>query len=202
MTCLEGGVLRKISCTSRRMSANKQYILAQSSWKKQLAVLTKLLQHLVTLVQHEHLDLARIQTIIPHQPVQPPRRPHHNMRALCLIRQNLLISLDRRPPVKHARPNIRHVLCESVELVLDLKGEFSSVTQDDGRDFSFGGFELLQDGEDKDGGLSHTGFGLAEDVLTEDGLRDAFLLDCHTEEGKLLNKVREASGPPEVGEPV
>jgi hypothetical protein len=39
-------------------------------------------------------------------------------------------------------------------------------------------FYLLQRREDEYGGLSQTRLGLAEDVGSQDGLRDAYLLDC------------------------
>ena len=40
------------------------------------------------------------------------------------------------------------------------------------------GFELVKGGEDEDRSLSQTRLGLAEDVDTEEGLRNAGLLDC------------------------
>jgi hypothetical protein len=37
---------------------------------------------------------------------------------------------------------------------------------------------LLQSREHKHGGLSQSRFGLAEDICSQDGLRNAYLLDC------------------------
>lgn len=42
---------------------------------------------------------------------------------------------------------------------------------------SINGFNLLQGGQHKHGRLAHTRLGLAQDVHTQDGLWDAFMLD-------------------------
>lgn len=42
---------------------------------------------------------------------------------------------------------------------------------------SIDGFNLLQCGQHKHGGLAHTRFGLAQDVHAQDSLWDAFVLD-------------------------
>jgi hypothetical protein len=52
------------------------------------------------------------------------------------------------------------------------------MTEDQNLRFAIDRFDLLQRGEDKNSGLSQTRLGLAEDVGSEDGLRDAYLLDC------------------------
>jgi hypothetical protein len=44
---------------------------------------------------------------------------------------------------------------------------------------------LLEGCEDEDGSFTKTGFGLAENIDTEDALRDANLLDCMVNEPKL-----------------
>jgi hypothetical protein len=139
---------------------------------------TKLLQHLVTLVQNKHLDGRSVQGLVSNQSVQSTRSSDDNVRALGLVLQDLLVLLDRGSTVKDTRLDVGHVLCETGKLVLDLEGQFSGVTENDARDLAVDGLELLQGRENKDGGLTHTRLGLAEDVLTQDGLRDTLLLDC------------------------
>ena len=56
------------------------------------------------------------------------------------------------------------------------------MTQDEDGDLILSGGEgrgvqLVEGGEDEDGGFSHTGFGLTDNVHAEDGLGDAFVLD-------------------------
>jgi hypothetical protein len=70
------------------------------------------------------------------------------------------------------------VLGESIELLLDLIRQFSGVAQDQGRCWlGVTLIDLVQDRKDEDSGLTHTGHGLAEDILARDGSRDALLLD-------------------------
>lgn len=69
------------------------------------------------------------------------------------------------------------LLLESIELLLDLVGKLSVVAEHKSwaRLRVLG--KLMKDSKDKDCSLSHTWLGLAEDVNTNHGLRDALLLD-------------------------
>ena len=75
--------------------------------------------------------------------------------------------------------DLRHVFGETAKFVENLIGEFTGVTHDNSADrrVFFGRFELLQNGNDKNSRFSHSRLGLADDVGTEDGLRDALVLD-------------------------
>jgi len=52
------------------------------------------------------------------------------------------------------------------------------VTHTEHTDLALDRLELLEGGKDEDGGLTHTRLGLAEDVHTENGLRNTLRLDC------------------------
>ena len=52
------------------------------------------------------------------------------------------------------------------------------MTHDDDSCLAWNGFKLMEGSEDEDCSLSETGFGLAEDVDTEESLRNTCLLDC------------------------
>lgn len=99
------------------------------------------------------------------------------MRGLILVLQNLLIFLDWYTAIEYLISKVWEVLGESFELLLDLEGQFSGVTHDEGGRWLGVIIQLLQDGEDEDGGLSETGYSLAEDITTIVGLRNALLLD-------------------------
>ena len=162
------------------MSINRTYHFSRQYQLRSVTNLvpTELLQHLVTLVQDEHLDLRTVKALVTGQSVHPSGSTDNDVRALGLVGQDLLVSLDRGTSVKDRSPDVGHVLGEPVELVLDLESQLSGVTQDDGRNLSVDGLELLEDGQDEDGGFTHTRLGLTENVLTQDGLGDTFLLDC------------------------
>lgn len=70
------------------------------------------------------------------------------------------------------------VLAEPGILVLDLIGEFTGVTHDKGGTLAGHRLDLLKRGKDKDCSLSEAGLRLAQHIGSEDGLRDAHLLDC------------------------
>jgi hypothetical protein len=73
--------------------------------------------------------------------------------------------------------NVFHELGEASELVLDLVSKFASVAHDEGGAGLGLVRDVLKDGQDEDGGLSHAGNGLAEGVHAEDSVGDAALLD-------------------------
>mmetsp|Transcript_565 Transcript_565/g.1159 ORF Transcript_565/g.1159 Transcript_565/m.1159 type:complete len:109 (-) Transcript_565:1332-1658(-) len=63
----------------------------------------------------------------------------------------------------------------------DLEGQFTGVTQDKHGDLIFPRregrrVELMEGGKDEDGCFSHSGFGLTDDVHSENGLGDTFML--------------------------
>jgi hypothetical protein len=105
-------------------------------------------------------------------------RSHNDVRVGVLILEQFLVFFDIGTAIEYGSPYFGHVLAETLILVFDLECELAGMTED--QDIAFGrlGFYLLQRGEDKHSGLSQTGLGLAEDVGSQDGLRDADLLDC------------------------
>lgn len=94
-----------------------------------------------------------------------------------LVGQDLNVLLHWGTAVKDSGLDVRHVLAESGILVLDLVGELTGVAHDEDRGLAIDGLDLLQTGEHEDGSLSQSGFGLADDIGTENGLGDANLLD-------------------------
>jgi hypothetical protein len=101
---------------------------------------------------------------IPDQTVQTAGRRNHNVRTRLRVLDQVDVFLNRRPAIKHRRPDIWQILAESGVLVPDLKGQFTGVTEDEDSDFAVDGLDLLEGREDKDGSLAETRFGLAEDI--------------------------------------
>jgi hypothetical protein len=54
------------------------------------------------------------------------------------------------------------------------------VAHNHNRDLAVDGLDLLEGGEHEDRSLTETRLGLANDIATEKGLRDGFLLDCRS----------------------
>ena len=75
--------------------------------------------------------------------------------------------------------HLGHVLAEAIVFVLDLERQLTSVAKAHHKDVAgLRQVELLQGGEDEHSRLAHARLRLADHVHTQDGLRDAFVLDC------------------------
>ena len=96
-------------------------------------------QHLVAFVQDKVLDFGSVQLLVSDQSHGSTGSTDNNVRALLLVCEQLLVGGDGRSTVEHARSDIGHELGETGKLVSDLVSEFTSVTQDDDRDFSVDG---------------------------------------------------------------
>jgi hypothetical protein len=104
-----------------------------------------------------------------------------------LILEDFGILSDWGSSIEDSSLDVWHVLAESSVFVLDLVGQFASVAHNQDRGLASDWFDLLKSGEDEDSSLTKTRFGLAEDIGTENCLRDTNLLDCRVE--PMLDKV-------------
>jgi hypothetical protein len=90
--------------------------------------------------------------------------------------ENFSVVLDRHTSEEDSNFDGGHVLAESFVLFGDLESEFSGVAQDNGADLSVDWLHLLESGKNENSGFTHTGFGLAENVHTQNSLWDTFVL--------------------------
>lgn len=102
------------------------------------------------------------------------------MRTSLLVLQSFDVGLDGGTTVEDAGLDIGHVLAETVVLISNLVGKFTSVTHDDHGYLAIDGLDLLESGEHENGGLSETRLGLADDITTKKSLRNTGLLDCRS----------------------
>lgn len=94
-----------------------------------------------------------------------------------LVLEDFRILLDGSTTVEHTSLDIWHVLAETVVLVSDLEGQLASVAHDQNGTLASNRLDLLKGGKDEHGRLTKTGLGLADNVTSEESLRDASLLD-------------------------
>jgi hypothetical protein len=142
-------------------------------------ILTNLVQHLVTLIKYEDLAATEAQELVPNQGVQSTRSGHNDVRMSIFVFENFGILLDRGSSVEHSGLHLRHVFAESRILILDLVGELTSVTHNKDRGLTGDWLNLLKGGKDEYSSLPETGLGLAENIGSENCLRNAYLLDCN-----------------------
>lgn len=136
-----------------------------------------LVEHLVTLVNNESLDVAETEVLVSDEGMKSTGSGDNHVRRGLLVLDQLNVLLDGGSSVENGGLDVGQVLGESGVLVHDLVGQLSGVTENDNRALAGNGLELLESGQDEDGGFTHTGLGLAENVSAKDGLGDADLLD-------------------------
>lgn len=138
-------------------------------------------EHLVALVQDEMLQVIQLQSWIlcwgAAEGLDSTWSTYYDVWGSFLVFQNLLVLRDWDTAKEDLLSQVTEVLGESIKLLLDLVGELSRVTQNEGGGWLGVVVELLQDRQDEDCGLSETGDGLTEDVTTVVGLWDTLLLD-------------------------
>lgn len=138
-------------------------------------------QELVALIEHEVLHLRQVQGLLGRGEVQNTAGgADDDVGHLHL--QGGHVGLDVDSSVEHAGLDVGQVLGEALVLLLDLEGQLAGVAQHDDVDLAGHGVQQVQRGEHEHGGLAHTGLGLADDVLAEDGVGDALVLNYSGEE--------------------
>lgn len=137
--------------------------------------LTKLLQHLVALVENKVLHVLHRQVLALDETENTAWRPDNDLRLLFV--ELVDVCLDGHTSVEHGSLDVRHVFGETDVLVVDLVSELTGVAHDENGAFPGSRVELLEGSEHEHGGLAHAGFGLAKNVGSQDGLRNALLLD-------------------------
>jgi hypothetical protein len=140
--------------------------------------LTNLIKHLVAFIEDEDLAAVEAKIFVSHESVQSTGCSDNDMGVSLLVLQDFGILLDRCSSVENRSLYIRHVLAKACILVLDLVSKLTSVAHNQDRGLPSDWLDLLKSSEDEDCGFTKTRFGLAENVGTEDGLRDTYLLDC------------------------
>lgn len=145
-------------------------------------ILTNLVQHLVTFVQNECLDVAQREFLLADQGIQTTGGTDNDVGERLFVRQDFNVLLDRSTSVEDCSLHIGKVLAESRILVLDLIRQFTGVAHNKDRTLSRNGLELMEGSQNEDRRLTETRLGLAQDVNVQNGGRNADLLDCNKAE--------------------
>lgn len=158
---------------------------------------TELLEHLIALVEDEVAALLEADVAVLGERLEAPGGGHDHAGRLLLELLPLLLDVD---PTKHHRDvDVGQVGAEALELVADLIGQLAGVAQDERAHLAGHGLELLQHGEHEHSCLTHTGFGLADDIHAEDRLGDALVLHCGNGERERLGGAGKDQGNCVVG---
>ena len=136
-------------------------------------LLESLIQHLVGLVQHQHLDAPGPQSPPPNHVKYPPRGSRHHVLPVIKLPDVLseIGSSDAGVTLDV------HVVSKSQHDLLDLDGQLPGGRQTENLGLPHSGVNTLEDGAGEGRGLSCSGLSLSDDITTlHDGL-DCSLLD-------------------------
>jgi hypothetical protein len=159
-----------------------EFVHASASCTSPSSALTRLIEHLVALIEDENADLAKSKVLIAGESPKTTRSTNDNMGACVLALQDLNILLDGSATVEDTGLDIRKILAEAVVLIANLVGQLTGVAHDNNRNLAIDGLNLLKRGENEDSSLSETGLRLAENICSKQCLRDDTLLNCRSRE--------------------
>lgn len=142
------------------------------------ATLTNLIKHLVALVKDEHFQIPKGQVLVSNERIESTRRPDDDVGELFLVLQELDIFRHGCTTIEDCGLDIWQVLAESRVLVLDLEGQFSSVTHNEHLALAGNRIKRVKRGQHEDGGLTETRLGLANDIDVEECSWNTLLLNC------------------------
>jgi hypothetical protein len=131
-------------------------------------ILTRLVQHLVALIEDEVLQVGKAKMSITNEGVDTTGSTDNDVGVGLLVAKKLDVLLNGSSSVKDTNLDVRQELSKAVVLVADLVGQLASVAhyQDSGGT-GFGLLvHLLEGCENEDRGLSETGLGLAKDIVS------------------------------------
>lgn len=140
-------------------------------------LVTNLIQHFIAFIEDEDLDVPKAKFLLSDQSVQTTRSSDDDMRVGVFIGEGFDILLHWCASVKDCCLHFWQIFAEPGVFVLNLVGKFTGVTHN--KDCALAGhrLDLLKCSENEDGCLSETGLSLAENIGSENGLRNAHLLD-------------------------
>lgn len=142
--------------------------------------LTGLVKHLVALIENKDADTAKAECLVADKGLETTRSTNNDVRASLLVLQGLHVGLDWSTTIEDTSLDVGHVLAEAVVLVANLVSKLTSVAHDHNRNLAINRLNLLQSGEHKDGSLTETRLGLADNITTEKCLGNTGLLDCRS----------------------
>jgi predicted DNA-binding protein YlxM (UPF0122 family) len=132
-------------------------------------------KHLVAFVKDEVLHLVQFDVFSLDQVQNSSRRADYN--SGWSLSEHLDMFLLRNSAIYDSSCDVLKILRESVELLLDLERELSVVSDNHHRARIWIVVKLIEQSQYEHGSLSHSGFGLAQNVNSDFSLRNALLLN-------------------------
>lgn len=128
--------------------------------------LTCFIKHFVALIEDEHLKVFELELLSANESKNSAWGSDNDVWSLCSIFENLDVIVDWHSSVESGASYLLQVLCESIELLLDLIRQLSSIAKNECSIWLWIILiDLVEDRECKYSSLTHSRHSLAEDVL-------------------------------------
>jgi hypothetical protein len=126
------------------------------------------------------LQVGKTKVTVTDESVDTSGSSDDNVRVSLLVAKGFNVLLHGCSTVEDTNLYVGQELGETVVLIPDLVGKFTSVAHDENRcDTGLWLLvHLLQSSKDEDGSLTKTRLGLTENIVTKDSLGNSDLLDC------------------------
>jgi hypothetical protein len=147
-----------------------------ASWSVSIWLLTCVVEQLVALVQHKHLQVVHRNNLALSERKNTTGCSYNNVRRVQSLKKLLLVS-DWLSAINDFGANIFKELREANDFIFDLVRELPRVAKNDSAGWLRIIIDVLQDSENKDSCLAHAGDSLAEDVGAEHGYWNTPLLN-------------------------
>mmetsp|Transcript_19066 Transcript_19066/g.37424 ORF Transcript_19066/g.37424 Transcript_19066/m.37424 type:complete len:219 (-) Transcript_19066:95-751(-) len=135
----------------------------------------ELLENLIALINDKVLDVGKIHNLVLDGELEHAAGGTDNNVGAVLL-EDLAVLSGGDTTEEHGGLDILEELAEALVLVVNLKGKLTGVAEHNHRDLVLDGLKLVESGQNKDGGLTHTRLGLADHILTKHGLGNAAVL--------------------------
>mmetsp|Transcript_47826 Transcript_47826/g.71188 ORF Transcript_47826/g.71188 Transcript_47826/m.71188 type:complete len:311 (-) Transcript_47826:910-1842(-) len=139
------------------------------------------LQDAITLIKHKVFNVIQFERLLLGQTQNTTGSTNDNVWTIVL--ENITIGFDRDATIKDSRLDIGQILAETFVFMSNLKGQLTSMTQDQNLNVGCllvrrsSDIQLMQRCQNKDSRLSHTRFGLTDDIHTKYSLWNTLVLD-------------------------
>lgn len=139
-------------------------------------LLTNLVEEFVALVKYEHGKVGEVEGLVAGKSKDTSGGTDNDVRGSKAL-EHLNLVVDRDTTIDDLGSDVFHELGETGEFVLNLVCKLTSVAKNKST-AGFGIFrQVLEDSKYENGGLSHTRYSLAKDILSQHCFRDTLLLD-------------------------
>ena len=139
-------------------------------------VLTSVVEQLVALVQHKHLQVLHWDYLLVSERKDTARCSYNDVRGGQAFKK-LDLGIDWLTTVDNLTADIFQEFGEAYDFLFNLVSKLSCVAENDGTCWLGVLNHVLKNGKHEDCSLSHARYCLTEDVGAEHGYWDASLLD-------------------------